>query len=272
MKCDPSPHTSPIKGIPLPQSSPKRMFAQFLVLGYSAGENVANADSKCLGKLQVKGVKDGFVEIVGEQYITPGTKVVGDAVTLPLAPRTSGSANRNGARVYFADECLAAEYDPALYSAWKLWNKTISFDVDLSGVACGCNFAFYLTSLRYSANAGRQGQGSWYCDAQPTAGSVCPEMDLMGAHLCPATHSSPRSCELTVLACFLGSPPRRAGPPRAGSRQRGKCIHGHTYDPKPRQLEASDAGLRKHAEWLTSALSGSRRGRGQQARLAYDGT
>jgi len=150
------------------------------VLGYSVGENVAATDSTCLGKLQVGGRSP--VEIVGERYITPGTTVAGDSVTLPLAPRESGSANRAGARVYFADSCEEGKYSPERYTAWPLWNKTISFSVDLSGVSCGCNFAFYLTSLRYSRTAGRQGQGSWYCDAQPTAESVCPEMDLMEAN------------------------------------------------------------------------------------------
>ena len=158
---------------------------------------MGSTDSMCLGKLAVGGTSG--VQVVGEQYITSGTKVVGDAVTLPLAPRASGSANRNGARVYFADSCEEGKYDPAMYSSWSLWNKTISFTVDLSGVSCGCNFAFYLTSLRYSSNAGRGGQGSWYCDAQPTAGSVCPEMDLMGAHRAP--HSNLGGLRLPRDAC-----------------------------------------------------------------------
>jgi len=148
------------------------------VLGFTAADQAST--NMCLGKLDVDGASS--VQIVGEQYITPGTTISNGKVTLPLAPRQQGSANRNGARVYFADSCQEGKYDPASYTSWSLWNKTISFSVDLSGVSCGCNFAFYLTSMRFSNAAGRDGQGSWYCDAQPTADSVCPEMDLMEAN------------------------------------------------------------------------------------------
>jgi len=156
-------------------------FLSLAALGFTTPvEQAASSNNMCLGKLDVSGTAS--VDVVGEMYITPGTSVDGSSLTLPLAPREQGSANRNGARVYFADSCREGAYDPSTYTSWSLWNKTISFTVDLSGVSCGCNFAFYLTSMRYSTTAGRAGKGSYYCDAQPTAESVCPEMDLMEAN------------------------------------------------------------------------------------------
>jgi hypothetical protein len=62
----------------------------------------------------------------------------------------------------------------------KLIGGSISVDVDLSEAGCSCNAAWYLTKMPGKVFTDN---GDWYCDAQPTAPTVCTEMDLMEANI-----------------------------------------------------------------------------------------
>mmetsp|Transcript_89 Transcript_89/g.233 ORF Transcript_89/g.233 Transcript_89/m.233 type:complete len:550 (-) Transcript_89:437-2086(-) len=89
-------------------------------------------------------------------------KAAGDSLRLdfPQAPR-----------VYMLDE-----YDK--YKLFKLKNKEIAFDVDLSTLSCGLNAAIYLVEMhedgdRSESNGAGAAFGSGYCDAQ------CPHMTFI---------------------------------------------------------------------------------------------
>ncbi|KAJ3038040.1 hypothetical protein HK097_003310, partial [Rhizophlyctis rosea] len=72
------------------------------------------------------------------------------------------------ARVYLVNEARNK------YEYLNLNNKQISFEVDLSGVACGFNAAGYTTHLRKGAAIGEA-----YCDGQ----NFCNEMDLLESNV-----------------------------------------------------------------------------------------
>ena len=74
------------------------------------------------------------------------------ALQLPLPPRIAGHPNRNAARVYLAEECVEGSFADTRYAAIPLLGRTISVTVDLSAAKCGCNVAFYLTSLRQNVD------------------------------------------------------------------------------------------------------------------------
>ena len=55
-----------------------------------------------------------------------------------------------------------------------LSGKTLSFEVDLGGVGCGCNAALYLVSMPQSHDAGKCAN-DYYCDANNVCGVECTE-------------------------------------------------------------------------------------------------
>jgi len=72
------------------------------------------------------------------------------------------------------------DYECVDYAAGavQLSGKTLSFDVDLSGVGCGCNAALYLVSMPQSSEKGNCGN-DYYCDANSVCGVSCVELDLL---------------------------------------------------------------------------------------------
>ena len=82
-----------------------------------------------------------------EVQLKPGTRRTADG----------RSTSRNGARVYLADSCAEGDYASVSYAAVPLLGQTLSVSVDLSGVECGCNGAFYLVSMAGASKPGHCG-------------------------------------------------------------------------------------------------------------------
>jgi hypothetical protein len=111
----------------------------------------------------------------------------GPVSLVPTGWKTSGGGSpisvlanqvkpKMGGRAYFADVCTAGTYDASDYLSLNLLGKTISYTTDLSKAECGCNAAFYLTSMRQH---GRKSEcGDFYCDANNVCGESCTEIDL----------------------------------------------------------------------------------------------
>ena len=93
------------------------------------------------------------------------------SVQLKLEQRADDDGSRNGARVYFADECVEGEYHPDRYSALQLLGKTFSVTLDLSSALCSCNVAWYLVPMRSNSDPGTC-DGDFYCDANEACGHV----------------------------------------------------------------------------------------------------
>jgi hypothetical protein len=85
-----------------------------------------------------------------------------------------------GSRWYFADRCTAGEYDYKQYRRVNLLGKTMRYSIDVSGLDCGCNAAFYLTSMGHNPN--KSDCGDHYCDANNVCGESCAEIDLQEAN------------------------------------------------------------------------------------------
>ena len=75
----------------------------------------------------------------------------------------------------------------------SLLGKEINVTVDLNGASCGCNAAFYLTSM--PAPSGSPGESrDWYCDANSVGGNSCPEVDLIECNQ-NALHTTMHACK-----------------------------------------------------------------------------
>ncbi|OWP06600.1 cellobiohydrolase precursor [Marssonina coronariae] len=104
-------------------------------------------------------------QLDGADYTeTYGVTATGSALRLNLV--TSGANKNVGSRLF-----LMA--DDSNYQMLKMLNKELTFDVDVSQLACGLNGALYLVSMaqdggasRYAGNKAGAKYGVGYCDAQ----------------------------------------------------------------------------------------------------------
>jgi len=78
-------------------------------------------------------------------------------------------------RMYLMEDIWANDWWGSKYVRFNLLGKTVTFDVDISGVPCGVATCLYFVALW------NPGPGSNYCDIQPNFGG-CFEMDLMEAN------------------------------------------------------------------------------------------
>ena len=129
--------------------------------------------------------KDLFV------YQAGGTGSGGIDLSTPGQMRVS-----HGARGYFADKCEES-FSPDVFHRVNVVGKTVSFKTDLSAVGCGCNAAFYMSSMPgYTSDQQPDPSeaGDYYCDANKVGGNFCPEMDLMEANA-HAFQVTPHKCD-----------------------------------------------------------------------------
>eukprot|EP00613_Pedinella_sp_CCMP2098_P037880 CAMPEP_0171811378 /NCGR_PEP_ID=MMETSP0991-20121206/78070_1 /TAXON_ID=483369 /ORGANISM="non described non described, Strain CCMP2098" /LENGTH=509 /DNA_ID=CAMNT_0012424729 /DNA_START=222 /DNA_END=1751 /DNA_ORIENTATION=+ len=118
-----------------------------------------------------------------EDSVPTTSTVIGSATvrgdTLLAGLNAGGSL---GGRSYLGSYCSSStHYQPTYMSGLPLAGKSLSWEVDLSGAGCGCNLAFYLTSMRQNSQVGNC--GDYYCDANAVCGVACAEVDLMEANM-----------------------------------------------------------------------------------------
>jgi hypothetical protein len=139
-------------------------------------------------------------------------------------------------RAYFALNCTAGSYDHKQYVAMDLLGKSLSYSVDLSGAGCGCNAAFYLTSMAQNKNPSEC--SDFYCDANNVCGESCAEIDIQEANMF-AWHSTLHSAtDRGGLGGGYGGGDSWNGPRDWGSAEYGrgaKCVDTS----KPFQVMAS---------------------------------
>lgn len=149
---------------------------QLLPLGGQGFANLLELEelkvSQCPGSMAVEGI--GEVHLVNNKRDPSGTpsgnvQVWGGAVH-PLM----------GGRTYFAEKCTDGWYNNNDYRAVSLLEKTIQYTVDMGHAGCGCNVAFYLTSMRQ--NNKPTACQDFYCDANSVCGELCSEIDIMEAN------------------------------------------------------------------------------------------
>lgn len=129
----------------------------------------------------------------------------GEPITLYVA-QTAGANGRvslsgdtlrlkHNSRVFLTDSC--ANFNPYNFHIFPLTDNTISFDVDVSTISCGCNAAFYMISMPAVDDFGEYDPtfcGDYYCDANYVCGPGCPEMDLFEGNRF-GMHSATHYCE-----------------------------------------------------------------------------
>lgn len=113
----------------------------------------------------------------GLDYPAMGVFAAGDTLTLnQWLKQADGRYQTVSPRVY-----LVAE-DDKNYEDFRLLNKELTFDVDVSKLVCGMNGALYLSEMemdggRGDLNAAGAQYGTGYCDAQ------CPTLDFINGEV-----------------------------------------------------------------------------------------
>jgi len=83
-------------------------------------------------------------------------------------------------RSYFASSCTPGKYNSTEYTRMPLLGKTLRYTLDLGGAGCGCNAAFYLTSMGHNTHESEC--FDYYCDANNVCGQTCAEIDIQEAN------------------------------------------------------------------------------------------
>ena len=110
---------------------------------------------------------------------------------------TSTSLNiTGGMRAYAMDDPQVNSWEQLHYRQFKMLGKRLSFNVDLSGVGCGCCAALYLVAMPHAPSLGElverpkerhrahQSIRTGYCDIMGVGRSKpCTEIDLIEANV-----------------------------------------------------------------------------------------
>jgi len=126
----------------------------------------------------------GATHIAQSGKVNGQVSVNGNAVTL-----------QHNNRAYIAANCDNS-FTPTTNYNLKLLGKSLIFDVNLSGIGCGCNVAAYLVAMpAYGSNNQPDPTecGDYYCDANKVCQIFCPEMDVMEANN-NALQTTPHRC------------------------------------------------------------------------------
>mmetsp|Transcript_135710 Transcript_135710/g.343485 ORF Transcript_135710/g.343485 Transcript_135710/m.343485 type:complete len:417 (-) Transcript_135710:213-1463(-) len=130
----------------------------------------ASRSGKCPGDIDVYGF--GKMSLIGAAWNTPTDRAGPIEVQDGVMPYMKS-------RAYFGNTCSDGAYVPSEYAEVFALGHTLSYTVDLSGVECGCNFAFYLTAMRQNSHISEC--ADYYCDANEVCGVSCAEIDIMEA-------------------------------------------------------------------------------------------
>mmetsp|Transcript_26950 Transcript_26950/g.68523 ORF Transcript_26950/g.68523 Transcript_26950/m.68523 type:complete len:367 (-) Transcript_26950:237-1337(-) len=125
----------------------------------------------CPGEVEVYGY--GTVSLVNAQWNGHNDPAGFVEVMDGVIPHMKG-------RTYFGDTCTEGIYSPTNYASLQLLGKRMRYSVDLSEAGCGCNAAFYLTSLSQNTNV--SDCSDYYCDASRVCGVSCAEIDIQEAN------------------------------------------------------------------------------------------
>jgi len=130
---------------------------------------LADTSAQCPGNLNLEGF--GLTSIVPTGWANPDTFVASHVSSAgdELAPEL-------GSRAYFAQSCKASVYDHNQYLALNLLGKRMRYTTDMSDLGCGCNAAFYLTSMHQNSHPSEC--SDYYCDANNVCGESCAEIDI----------------------------------------------------------------------------------------------
>ncbi|CAK0879567.1 unnamed protein product [Prorocentrum cordatum] len=214
--------------VPPPRATHSQSNASSGPAASTAAAPKAHAAVACPGEFDMPGY--GSVQLIPTGWADPeGLKPV------DVTGRGELVAHMDG-RAYFADECTAGKYDNTQYLALDLLGKVLSYSVDLSGAGCGCNAAFYLTSMRQ--NAAPSQCSDHYCDANNVCGESCAEIDIQEANQL-AWHSTLHTAtDASGVGGGYGGGDSWTGPRDWGSAEYGegaRCVD----TARPFQVEAA---------------------------------
>jgi len=127
----------------------------------------------CPGNVYIDGY--GLTQLIPSNYVSLSTHAMTQIRDGKIAPEPNS-------RGYFGRACKRGHYDIDQYLTLNLLGHQLSLTVDLNGAGCGCNVAFYLTSMGQNDADVDSECGDYYCDANNICGASCSEIDIMEAN------------------------------------------------------------------------------------------
>jgi len=123
----------------------------------------------CLGALNYH--EDGKVK---QAYIIDGVWDTSRGGNVHISENRFHLTMPHGPRLYFGQKCVESP-SPDAFLKMNLLGKTLSYNVDLTGVSCACNAALYFVTMPAGV---KTKCNDYYCDANAVCGSNCAELDI----------------------------------------------------------------------------------------------